>query len=138
MQRVQQVVDVAADGAVAGQSRDMAGRIVGLGADVEVERGELDACAVAYGDVQFVAVIFLNDGTGIFTGFGWQVFPILNQDNVAQVFFTAGFEQRVVMVGRDNGNNQIGLPRDFAEAGVGGNACDTAVSKIDGGNFALI
>ena len=44
----------------------MAGRIVGLGADVEVERGELDACAVAYGDIQFVAVIFLNDGTGIF------------------------------------------------------------------------
>ena len=116
----------------------MAGRIVGLGADVEVERGELDACAVAYGDVQFVAVIFLNDGTGIFTGFGWQVFPILNQDNVAQVFFTAGFEQRVVMVGWDNGNNQIGLARDFAEAGVGGNTSDTAVSKIDGGDFALI
>ena len=44
-----------------------------------------------------------------FAGFGWQIFPILNQDNVAQVFFTAGFEQRVVMVGRDNGNNQIGL-----------------------------
>ena len=48
----------------------MAGRIVGLGADVEVERGELDACAVAYGDVQFVAVMFLNDGTGVFAGFG--------------------------------------------------------------------
>ena len=48
----------------------MAGWIVGLGADVEVERGELDACAVAYADVQFVAVIFLNDGTGVFTGFG--------------------------------------------------------------------
>ena len=116
----------------------MAGWIVGLGADFEVERGELDACAVAHGDVQFVAVIFLNDGTGIFAGFGWQVFPILNQDNVAQVFFTAGFEQRVVMIGRDNGNNQIGLARDFAEAGVGGNASDTAVSKIDGGDFALI
>ena len=116
----------------------MAGRIVGLGADVEVERGELDACAVAHADVQFVAVMFLNDGTGVFAGFGRQVFPILNQDNVAQVFFTAGFEQRVVMIGRDNGNNQIGLARDFAEAGVGGNACDTAVSKIDGGDFALI
>ena len=116
----------------------MAGRIVGLGADVEVERGELDACAVAHADVQFVAVMFLNDGTGVFTGFGRQVFPILNQDNVAQVFFTAGFEQRVVMVGRDNGNNQIGLARDFVEAGVGGNACDTAVSKIDGSDFALI
>ena len=48
----------------------MAGRIVGLGADIEVERGKLDACAVAYGDVQFVAVMFLNDGTGIFAGFG--------------------------------------------------------------------
>ena len=80
----------------------------------------------------------LNDRTGVFAGFGWLVFPILNQDNVAQVFFTAGFEQRVVMVGRDNGNNQIGLARDFAEAGIGGNACNTAVSKIDGGDFALI
>ena len=29
-----------------------------MGADVEVERGELDACAVAHGDVQFVAVMF--------------------------------------------------------------------------------
>ena len=48
----------------------MAGRIVGLGADIEVERGELDACAVAHGDVQFVAVMFLNDGTGVFAGFG--------------------------------------------------------------------
>ena len=83
MQCVQQVVDVAADGAVAGQQSNMAGRIVGLGADVEVERGELDACAVAHADVQFVAVMFLNDGAGVFTGFGRQVFPILNQDNVA-------------------------------------------------------
>ena len=116
----------------------MAGRIVGLGTDVEVERGKLDACAVAHGDVQFVAVMFLNDGTGVFAGFWRQVFPILNQDNVAQVFFTAGFEQRVVMVGRDHGNNQVGLSRDFAEAGVGGNASDTAVSKINGGDFALV
>ena len=42
------------------------------------------------------------------------------------------------MIGRDNGNNQISLARDFAEAGVGGNACDTAVAEIDGGDFALI
>ena len=67
-----------------------------------------------------------------FAGFGRQVFPILDQDNVAQAFFAAGFEQCVVMIGRDNGNNQISLARDFAEAGVGGEAGDAAVAEIDG------
>ena len=51
--------------------------IVGLGADIEVERGELDACAVAHGDVQFVAVIFLNDRTGVFCRIRAAGFPNL-------------------------------------------------------------
>ena len=50
-------------------------------------------------------MIFLNDGTGVFAGFGRQVLPILDQDNVAQAFFAAGFEQCVVMVVRDDGDN---------------------------------
>ena len=66
-----------------------------------------------------------------------QAFPVLDEDDVAELFFAAGFEQGVVAVRRRYGDDEVGAAGDFVEIGVGGESGNCAVAEVDGRNFAL-
>ena len=134
---MQHEVDFAADGGVSGQKGGVTCRMVGLGTDVEALRWKLHAGGAAHADVEFVAVVFFDGGFGGVPFVVGQAFPVLDEDDVAELFFAAGFEQGVVAVGRRYGDDEVGAAGDFVEVGVGGESRNRAVAEVDGCDLTL-
>ena len=82
-------------------------------------------------------MVFFDGGFGGLPFVVRQAFPVLDEDNVAELFFAAGFEQGVVAVRRRYGDDEVGAAGDFVEIGVGGESGNRAVAEVDGRNFAL-
>ena len=92
----------------------------------------MDACGGVGGDVESVAVVFADGSFGGVQFCGRQAVPVLYEDDVSELLFTAGFEEGVVTVGRGNGNNQVCTAGDFVEAGVGGKPGYGVVARVYG------
>ena len=90
---------------MSGQYGDVSRGVVGQDAGVEPLCRNLCPRRIADADVQFFAVVFSDGCRGGFPRFRRQVVPVLDDDDVVQLFFAAGFEQGFVSFGRGNGND---------------------------------
>ena len=85
-------IDLAADGGISGQYGGIACGVFVMGADVESERRDLNACRGAGGNVEAVSVVFAYGVFGCVQLGGGEAVPVLYEDNVLELFFLAGLE----------------------------------------------